>query len=166
MESLEEKRSPKNNDLVRSIENVRLAVLESFWVGKPEDMPKETAVWCEVWLRYENGHIDTATSDFEECCSALEIIQNPRSIVFPERVVRLVQANHSQLVGLLTGCNYLAELRRAPEPTSFFDSLTGSEQTEWIDELLRRTTFHNTGATVCILDTGLTAGHPLIEPAT
>lgn len=44
--------------------------------------------------------------------------------------------------------------------------MTGSEQAEWVDELLERTTFHNTGATVCILDTGLTAGHPLIAPAT
>ena len=44
LESLERNRSPKNNDLVRSIEDVRLAVLESFWVGKPEDMPGETAV--------------------------------------------------------------------------------------------------------------------------
>lgn len=166
LESLGQHRSPKNNDLVRSIEDVKLAVLESFWVGKPEDMPGETAVWCEVWLRYENGYFETATSDFDECCSALEITQNPRSIVFPERLVRLIQANHNQLVGLLTGCNYLAELRRAPEPTSFFDNLTGSEQAEWADELLKRTTFHSTGATVCILDTGLTAGHPLIEPAT
>lgn len=166
LESLEENSSPKNNNLVRSIEDVKLAVLESFWVGRREDMPDEIAVWCEVWLRYENDQMDDAISDFDECCSDLEIIQNPRSIVFPERLVRLVQANHEQLVGLLTGCNYLAELRRAPEPTSFFEDLNGSEQAEWVDELLERTTFHNTGATVCILDTGLAAGHPLIAPAT
>lgn len=119
LESLEGDCSPKNNDLVRSIEDVKLAVLESFWVGKREDMPAETAVWCEVWLRYENEQIDDAIKDFDECCLALDIIQNPKSIVFPERLVRLVQANHDQLVGLLTGCNYLAELRRAPEPASF-----------------------------------------------
>ena len=27
---------PRNNDLVSSIENVKLAVLESFWIGKPD----------------------------------------------------------------------------------------------------------------------------------
>lgn len=96
----------------------------------------------------------------------MEITKNPRFIAFPERVVRLVQADHNQLLGLLTGCDYLAEFRRAPEPTNFFDELNGSEQAEWVDELLGRTTFHNTGATVCILDTGLTVGHPLIAPAT
>ena len=166
LEHLEGTKSPKNNDLIRSIENVKLAVLESFWLGKREDIPAETAVWCEVWLRYENEQMEDATSNFDECCSALEITQNPRTIVFPERIVRLVQANHEQLVGLLSACNYLAEFRRAPEPTGFFDGLDGSEQTEWVEELLRRTTFHNTGATVCILDTGLTSGHPLIAPAT
>ena len=166
LESLEEGKSPKHNDLVRSIEDVKLAVLESFWVGKREDMPGDVAVWCEVWLRYENGQMEEAISNFDECCSALEITKNPRFIAFPERVVRLVQADHNQLLGLLTGCDYLAEFRRAPEPTNFFDELNGSEQAEWVDELLGRTTFHNTGATVCILDTGLTVGHPLIAPAT
>lgn len=166
LETLEENKKPKHNDLVRSIENVKLAVLESFWVGKREDIPGENAEWCEVWLRYENEHMEEAASDFDECCSDLAISQSSRSIVFPERLVRLIRANHKQLVGLLTSCNYLAELRRAPEPTGFFDNLDGSEQAKWVDELLERTTFHNTGATVCVLDTGLTAGHPLIAPAT
>lgn len=166
LESLEENKSPKNNDLVQSIEDVKLAVLESFWVGKRADIPGKIATWCEVWLRYENGQIDNATRNFDECCSALGVINNPRFIVFPERLVRLIQANHEQLLGLLMGCDYLAELRRAPEPTNFFDELDGGEQSEWVDELLGRTTFHNTGATVCLLDTGLTVGHPLIAPAT
>lgn len=166
LESLPENKSPKNNDLVRSIEDVKLAVLESFWVGKREDIPGDVAVWCEVWLRYEDGHVEDSVKDFNECCSTFEITTNPRFIVFPERLVRLVKANHSQLINLLTGCSYLAELRRASEPTSFFDNLEGSEQVEWVDNLLERTTFHNTGATVCVLDTGLNAGHPLIAPAT
>ena len=166
LESLEGNKSPQNNDLVRSIDDVKLAVLKSFWVGNLSDMPDENAEWCEVWLRCEKGHAEEAVCDFDECCSALAITQKPESISFPERIVRLVRANHEQLSGLLTSCNYLAELRRAPEPTSFFDNLDGDNQTEWVEELLKRTTFHNTDTTVCLLDTGIVGGHPLISPAT
>lgn len=44
---------PKNNDLVSSIENVKLAMLESFWVGKPDTIPTDAPIWCELWLRYD-----------------------------------------------------------------------------------------------------------------
>lgn len=80
-------------------------------------------------------------------------------------MVRLVRATHTQLTGLLEGCNFLAEIRRAQEPTSFFDELTGREQSEWVEDLLARTAFHTTNATVCVLDTGIMAAHPLLEPA-
>ena len=33
-------------------------------------------------------------------------------------------------------CAYIAEIRRAPNATSFFDKLLGKEQAEWVDELL------------------------------
>ena len=62
-------------------------------------------------------------------------------------------------------CAYIAEIRRAPEGTKFFDDLSGKEQAEWVDELLERTTFHDTNVSVCLLDTGLSAEHPLLSPA-
>ena len=71
----------------------------------------------------------------------------------------------TQLSMLLEGCNYLAEIRRAQEPTSFFDELTGSEQKEWVNDLLSRTEFHPSSASVCILDTGIMYSHPLLQPA-
>lgn len=42
---------------------------------------------------------------------------------------------------LISMCAYIAEIRRAPEGTKFFDDLSGKEQAEWVDELLERTTF-------------------------
>ena len=41
---------PKNYDLISSIENVKLAMLESFWVGKPDTIPTDAPIWCELWL--------------------------------------------------------------------------------------------------------------------
>lgn len=165
LETLGEGQNPKNNDLVRSIEDAKLALLDAFWIGEPSDMPSEIPVWCEVWLRYEGTDFEPAEQDFVSCCEELGIEVNQHRIVFPERLVRLVRAAHVQLQGLLEGCNYLAEIRRAQEPTSFFVELTGREQSEWVDDLLARTTFHDTNASVCVLDTGIMAAHPLIEPA-
>lgn len=165
LETLEEGQNPKNNDLVRSIEDAKLALLDAFWIGESSHMPSEIPAWCEVWLRYEKTDYIPAEQDFLTCCEELGIDVNQQRIVFPERLVRLVRATHDQLVGLLEGCNYLAEIRRAQEPTSFFDELTSREQSEWVDDLLARTTFHSTNASVCVLDTGIMAAHPLIQPA-
>lgn len=165
LDGIEENKNPKNNDLVRSIEDVKVALLEAFWVGKTQDMPSAVPIWCEVWLRYEKEDYTSAEQDFSICCEELEIELDSKHIVFPERVVRLVRATHSQLQGLLEGCGYLAEIRRAQEPTSFFDKLNGHEQSEWVNDLLARTTFHTSNASVCILDTGVMYTHPLLMPA-
>lgn len=158
--------NPKNNDLVRSIEDVRLAILDSFWFGDKAAMPDETPVWCEIWMRFEQSDSSSAELDFIACCNTLEIELNTRRILFPERIVRLGKANKEQLKNLISMCDYIAEIRRAPNATSFFDKLSGKEQAEWVDELLARITFHNMNASVCLLDTGLSAEHPLLSPAT
>ena len=164
-DSIEEGTKLKNNTLVRSIEDVKLAILDSFWVGNRQDIPDETSVWCEIWLRFEKEALNTAEHEFVACCVETSIELNERRIVFPERLVRLVKANHNQLMQLISSCNYMAEIRRAPEPTSFFDELSGREQSEWVSDLLSRTTYHPTNSTVCILDTGVSASHPLLIPA-
>lgn len=164
-EPVEEGKSPKNNDLVRSIENVKLAMLDSFWFGELATMPADVPVWCEIWLRFDRNDWEEAEKSFIECCSALGIEQNERHILFPERIVRLVKANNEQLKNIISTCAYIAEMRRAPEATSFFDKLSGKEQKEWVDELLARTTFHDTNARVCLLDTGISSEHPLLAPA-
>lgn len=158
--------NPKNNDLVRSIEDVRLAVLDSFWFGDATAMPDENPEWCEIWLRFDRNDSSDAELDFTACCNTLEIELNTRRIVFPERIVRLGKANKEQLKNLISMCACIAEIRRAPNATSFFDNLSGKGQAEWVDELLARTTFHNMNASVCLLDTGLSAEHPLLSPAT
>lgn len=159
-------KNPKNNDLVRSIEDVKLALLDAFWVGNLSDMPSDVPVWCEVWLRYENTDSESAELDFTTCCQEANIEVNQQHIVFPERIVRLIRASHDQLIALLEGCNYLAEIRRAQEPTSFFDELIGREQAEWVDDLLSRVSIHPSNSSICILDTGIMAAHPLLAPAT
>lgn len=155
---------PKNNDLVRSIEDIRIAMLDSFWIGKQDDIPDEVAKWCEIWIRYDDFSFDEVLSNVVECCNELEIEIDNNKLFFPERIVRLIKANKTQLSGLISCSQYIAEFRRAPEPTSFFDDLSGVEQQEWVEELLERTEFKNSNSYICLLDTGLNSAHPLISP--
>ena len=64
--------------------------------------------------------------------------------------------------------NSIAELRRAKETADFFDSLAGDEQQQWLNDLLSRTSFvplTRDVPHVCLLDTGVNRGHPLLTPA-
>lgn len=164
-ESIDKIEKPKHNDLIRSIEDVRLAVIQSFWIGDKADIPGANEVWCEVWLRFNRKDCKKAEEDFQETCRQASIEYKSQRIHFPERIVYMIKANEEKLNALILGCSYIAEFRRAPEAVSFFYKLSGAEQSEWEKELLERTIFEGANATVCLLDTGLTGAHPLIEPA-
>lgn len=162
--------NPKNNNLVGSIEDIKLALLDSFWIGKREHMPTEIAVWCEVWLRYDynaNAHESWKISEesFNEICLEEEIQVDSKRIIFPERIVKLVKATSEQLKVIISKCPYVAEIRRAQEATTFFEELNNSEQKEWVNELLSRTIYTKDGVAVCLLDTGVSTAHPLLNPA-
>ena len=155
--------NPKNNDLIRSIEYVRRAKIESFWIGENEFMPAQEAVWCEVWLRYKQNK-DVVEAKFKNCCKELNIACKSQKISFPEKMVCLVKANKDNLIDLLRICDDITEFRRAPKATSFFDGLSRGEQKDWEDELLERLRIGDSKTTVCLLDTGISAEHPLIKP--
>lgn len=161
---------PKNNDLIGSIEDVKLAMLDSFWIGEKKTMPTSIPVWCEVWLRYDYSDKgskawEESEINFLEICKQNQIRVDDNRIIFPERIVKLVLANEEQLKIFISTCPYIAEIRRAQEATTFFEELSNNEQQEWIDELLGRTHFQNDNVAICLLDTGLTASHPLLNRA-
>lgn len=167
--------NPKHNDLIGSIENIKLAMLEAFWTDVPEELPTAQKIRCEVWLRYDiktRGKIidttpwDTVDKRVMEICSENGIEIEEKRILFPERIVKLINANREQLKLLLETCEYVTEIRRAEEPNLFFRELPISEQREWANDLLSRTTFEKSGVSVCLLDAGINASHPLINPAT
>lgn len=43
--------------------------------------------------------------------------------------------------------------------------MSNKEQKEWIDDLLQRADYTDSNVTICLLDTGVTAAHPLLEQA-
>jgi len=144
---------------------LNLLYLEAFWIGDQNDIPNTNPMWCEVWLRVENDQYDAVNDSFALCCKELKIQCDNKRINFPERMIKLVFANAVQLGDLIGSTPFISEIRRAQELTSFFDELPNVEQKEWIDDLLARTEFVDSNATVCVLDTGISTGHPLLVNA-
>ena len=157
---------PKNQDLAAGIEHMQKALLDSFWVDPNEMMPSETSVWSEVWLRLIHpDDSDSLLTDFFAVCDQLEIGYKNQQISFPERLVTLIHANQRQLIELIESSDFIAEIRRAQEPETFWTSQYNAEQAEWVEDLLSRLKVYiNSNVYVTILDTGINNGHPLLKP--
>lgn len=153
---------PRHAALVESIADVRKALLESFWQDDRTLLPRDEPAWCEVWL---SSHDEDVHERFLSMTENEGISVRPGSIVFPERRVVLIRANWDQLERLIQLSDDIAELRRAKELASFWDNLTNVEQSDWVRDLLDRLEVDPlNNVALCLLDTGVNNGHPLLEP--
>lgn len=158
------KGKPKNQPLIESINDIKLAVMaESFWQGKKDWIPGDTPAWCEIWLNQDSDEIE---EEFRKLAEAdLGITLQLESLQFPERRVVLGKANREQLKELITASPHIAELRRASETADFFVELENEEQVRWAEDLLGRTNFDGQSKVcICVLDTGVNNGHMLLHP--
>ena len=160
-----EKGHPKHRDLVDRIVSIDLAALRALWTDAADDFPRHNApMWWEIWLqRDSNGQELQRLAAFAQR-SNLRL--GARHLAFADRTVCLVLAAPQQLVAapvLLAGD--LAELRRAKSASAFVIDLPPAEQALWMDDAASRLAAANADApAVCVLDTGVTQGHPLIAP--
>ncbi len=169
-------RARDNRKLIDAIKQIRAASLRALWTDT-EAFPaaEEVPLWWEVWLPRSRSMSDTeaalhdqsGTTAFRERAEAqgMEVVEG--ELMFPERIVLLVRATPEQMRRSIVILNNIAELRRAKETAEFFDSLRPNEQYEWLEDLLARTNFPPDGAGVphiCLLDTGVNRGHPLLSP--
>ena len=154
---------PKNASLVNSIGDIRKALLvPSFWQDWPSLKPGADPEWCEVWL---SSHRQEVIDRFEALLAQERIEARPGVVRFPERAVKVVHASLAQLERLTTLSDDIAEYRRAKDTTAFWTEMENREQAQWVEELLRRCQVDSdTDVAVCILDTGVNNGHPLLAP--
>ena len=157
------KGDPRNAPLINSIADIRKALLvESFWQDPGVSPPTDEPEWCEVWL---SSHSDDVINRFEALLHEHQIPSKDGVVRFPERSVKVVLANHNQLELLTTLSDDIAEYRLAKETAAFWTDMENREQAEWVQDLLQRTHVdENSDVAVCILDTGVNNGHPLIAP--
>jgi len=156
------KGNPRHAAMVERIAELRLATIEALWTDDAESFPSpEDEIWWEVWLRRSDGLELDRLRSFAEL-SGFEV--GPRRLIFDNRTIANVRATAEQLAAALDIIDDFAELRPAHVNSEFFVRLTQIEQTEWVNDLLQRTTPAPANApSACILDTGVNRGHPLLE---
>jgi len=155
-----------NQKFVDTIKSIRTATLRELWTDSPDEYPSDPdeRCWWEVWLPVR----DSATRifrTFTDQARSQGIEALDYCITFPERTVTVVNATRTQMEASLMLLNTVAELRRAKDTADFFVDSSPIEQSAWKDDLLARTHIaapqaHT--AYVCILDTGVNRGHPLL----
>jgi hypothetical protein len=164
-EKLTIKNNPKNKNLVNSIEDISIALVESLWTDPLELMPNGVSKWCEVWLRHDDFDSDSVIASFQEILLSNGIEFKQSVINFNERAVVIIKANKAQLSELIAQTDYLAEIRVAQEAAGFWTNQSNSEQQEWVQDLLQRLQINdNITVRVCILDSGVNNGHSLLMP--
>ena len=152
----------KNKDLVESIAEIRKATLESLWTDDRALFPREgESIWWEVWIRAGESMLDFFL--IESVRIGLEI--STEKIVFPDRTVLLAYGDTVQVSRSVDLLNCIAEVRKAKDTPEIFTKMTPAEQKEWVEEAAGRITPAPADAVaICLLDTGVNKGHPLIDP--
>ena len=153
---------PRHKDLIDRIAALQRATLRALWTDTEDTWPAETeTIWWEVWLRRHDGEELARLVDF---AGQLNLPVGERRLAFVDRIVVLVRAKSAQLATSLEVLNDVAEVRRAKETPGFFASLTKLDVADWIADLRKRTTPPaKTAPAVCVLDTGVNRGHPLLD---
>ena len=162
-------RARDNRRLIDAIQQIRAASLRALWTDDSKAFPTDDAepFWWEVWLPVRRDRTAVVAA-FRRRAEAqgMEIAQG--ELRFPERTVLLVCASADRMQCSIVTLNSIAELRRAKETAEFFDSLRLDEQRKSLDNLQARTRYppaDDDAPHVCLLDTGVNRGHPLLAPA-
>ena len=156
---------PKNRKLVETISHIRHAALEAFWTDQKGLLPAPgNTLWWEVWLRAGKDG-DAIREDFQAQAQRLGLRIGNQWLVFPDRTVGLAFGTRDQMAASVRLLDCIAELRRAKETAGFFTSKDARmDQPEWIESYRRLVTLPPDDApAVCVLDTGISRGHPLLR---
>lgn len=158
---------PRNQRLVDSISDIRLANIKSFWTDPPGEFPQDANAqcWWEVWLNKRTGvdMIEVATQFAQRVNATL----GNCSVTFYNSVVVLLKASHLQLEMATEMISCLSELRGVKETAAVFTYETAFEQQQWANDLAERIeVMLNTNVFVSILDTGVNYQHPILAKGT
>jgi Subtilase family len=155
------KGNPKNQTLIARLENIHLSSVRQIFTDEAGSFPKlDQNLWWEVWLRRGQKEV------FDQISQQLQIRTTEHNILFPEREVLLALTNVTTLSRVIRNTGAIAELRLAKDSPSMFFEMDMAEQVEWIDDLVGRVIEpSNDKLAICLLDSGVTRSHRLIEIA-
>lgn len=155
------KRELRHEEMLDPVAALHLATLRGLWTDTPDAYPDEhEVIWWEVWLRRHDGNELSRLMEFADL-QGIEV--SARRLQFDDRIVTLVRGAAAALAASIDVLNDLAEVRKAKETAAVFADMPANEQSDWAKELFARTTLATADApAVCILDSGVNRGHPLL----
>ena len=170
-----EEKTDRNGDprdrksLINTIGEIRAAAIQGLWTDSPELLPADLneVFWWEVWIRRSHEGGASAVEDFRQLAALSQCVVAEAVVDFPERSVVVMFGSQAQLSYSVMALNCVAELRRAKETAEFFVGLGGAEQRQWADDLRGRLlppSEDDATPRVCLLDSGVNRGHPLLDP--
>ncbi|MEV0110990.1 S8 family peptidase [Nocardia sp. NPDC050799] len=153
---------PQYAVLVEGIASIRRATIRELWTDPDRLFPDDNQCrqWWEVWLRNRDG---TELQRLRALAQGSGLPMGRHFLGFGDRTVALLQATVDELSQMFESLDDLAELRWPREIADVLVDMSASEQVQWVDELLSRTRVADMDApVVCVLDTGVQDGHPLL----
>lgn len=158
-----------NKALLNTIGSIRAAAIQGLWTDSPELLPAnpEEAFWWEIWLRRSRNADASTVEDFRRLAAISQCHVGDAVVDFPERSVVVMFGSQRQLAQSVMALNCVAELRKAKDTAEFFVGLGGAEQRQWSADLVARLqppADNDEVPRVCLLDSGVSRGHPLLDP--
>jgi len=153
---------PKNQDLVESIADIKLAVLEALWTDLTPFPPTDDEISWEIWLR-RSDEVDHLAR-LRAYADALTLQVGLQAISFIDRTVVLVRGKPSDLSRSVELLSAIAEVRSPQTSVAFFTEMTALEQEPWVSDLAERIQPAPQNAPyISLFDTGLNGAHPLLS---
>jgi len=155
--------NPKNQPLIDSISQIREATLASFWQRDEfESVRADEPVRIETWLLGESTELPER---FATVATRIGITVFEGLLRFPERIIIPIEADREQLTMLIASFDGITEFRLARRLSTYYVELENADQARIVQEILGRCQFEDReGVAVCILDSGVNNGHPLLQP--
>lgn len=152
----------RNAALVEGIQSIRRATILELWTEPRRLFPDNDGLryWWEVWLRKRDGR---SLERFKSYAREHGHSTSAHYIGFGDRTVILLQATVAELADMFASIDDIAELRRPHDVATVLTQMPASEQSSWVQDLLDRLEPAGDDApAVCVIDTGVQAGHPLL----
>ncbi len=159
-------KKPANMTLVNAIENVRKAIFLDLWTDRAAPPEGDDRVWLQVWLRANKQGAKDVAAQFAEIAPRFQIEVEPGYVSFPGRVIVAVNATRDAIQQAAELLDMIAEIRGiSPTAEFFLSDLRPHQQNDWVQDLLARSQSLDgyESNRVTLLDTGVNAGHPLLE---
>jgi len=151
--------------LIDAIQEIRIATVRALWTDEADAFPAaptDPIAW-EVWLPARQSR-QQILNKFRQLANGVGWQVSERVVEFPERSVIVCIGTQQQLEQSMHLLSSIAELRRAKQTAAFFDELPPAEQQNWVQNLVARLQLAQQNSPhVCILDTGVNRGHPLLS---